>query len=443
MTLPSRTRLSAGLLILFAFCAWNLTGLANAALGILILLFLLDLPSHWTQLRRDPAFLLLLVALGVTSLLAWRAAVQFPETAPQQWDAVLAWTFPFLFVVVAWSIKGDERLMRSVLAAAAIGLVVGVLRKSDWSLLDAMLAGERYHFGYAALGLGFLVSVMLVGVVLFRRRILGLRLMGAPRPMIGAILWVLGLAFTIAVLVITQSRGSVLSLGLVAAGYGLVLVLRPNRGEGHTGPRPALVIASALLLLALMSLVLWSSRERIYFDFESLVPAAGEVASTHEGLGYVSSTAIRINLYDLGLRLFAARPLLGWGPGTSATEYLVRKRVIPLSERHLTYAPQASHLHSVPIEILVRFGLAGLALGFLTLSLIIGAYRRMWSWSADPALKLFLVAGGLLALLFVLFDFRLIHLDFRFFFIVFFGILYSYRFAGSGPAGQSRGGALR
>jgi O-antigen ligase len=261
--------------------------------------------------------------------------------------------------------------------------------------------------------------------------------------MIGAILWVLGLVFTIAVLVITQSRGSVLSLGLVAAGYGLVLVLRRNRGEGHTGPRPALVIASALLLLALMSLVLWSSRERSYFDFESLVPAAGEVASTHEGLGYVSSTAIRINLYDLGLRLFAARPLLGWGPGTGATEYLVRKRVIPLSERHLPSAPQASHLHSVPIEILVRFGLVGLALGFLTLSLIIGAYRRMWSWSADPALKLFLVAGGLLALLFVLFDFRLIHLDFRFFFIVFFGILYSYRFVGSGPAGQPRGGAPR
>jgi len=443
MILPSRSKFSAGLLILFAFCAWNLSALANVALGLLVLLFLLDLPSHWVHLRRDPAFLLLLTALGVTSLLAWRAAVLFPETAPEQWDAVLAWTFPFLFVVVAWWIRGDERLMRSVLAAAAIGLVVGVFRKSDWSMLGAMLAGERYHFGFAALGLGFLVSVMLVGLVLFRQRILGLRLMGRPRPMFALILWVLGLAFTIAVLVITQSRGSVLSLGLVAAGYGLVLALRRNRGEGHAGPRPALVIAGALLLLALMSLVLWSSRERIYFDFESLVPAAGEVTSSHEGLGYVSSTAIRINLYDLGLRLFAARPLLGWGPGTSATEYLVPKRVIPLSERHLKYAPRASHLHSVLIEILVRFGLVGLALGLLTLLLIIGAYRRMWAQSEDPALRLFLLAGGLLAALFVLFDFRLIHLDFRFFFIVFFGILYGYRFAGGEHAGPSRAGALR
>jgi len=35
--------------------------------------------------------------------------------------------------------------------------------------------------------------------------------------------------------------------------------------------------------------------------------------------------------------------------------------------------------------------------------------------------------------LFSLFDFRLIHLDLRFFFIFFFGIVYGYAFAGDGP----------
>ena len=146
-------------------------------------------------------------------------------------------------------------------------------------------------------------------------------------------------------------------------------------------------------------------------------------------LGDHSSSAIRLNLYGLGLELFAARPWLGWGPGTSATEYLVPKRVSPVADLHLAHAPKASHLHSVPIEILVRFGLVGLTLALLFLVLMIEAYRLMWSRSEDRELRLFLVTGGLLTFLFVLFDFRLIHLDLRFFFIAFFGILYSYRFA--------------
>jgi len=428
-----KPQLAAGVLILFGFTAWNLTGPANAALGLLVLLFLWDLPGHWTRLRRDPALVLLLVALALATLLAWRATVLLPETAPEQWSSIGIWTLPLLFPVTAWWIRGDERLIRAVLAAAALGLVVGVLRKSDWSLIGEILAGLRYHFGYSALGLGFLVSVMLVGLVLFRGQILGLRLGGKARPITGLALWVLGLAFTLAVLVVTESRGSVVSLGLVAAGFGLAHLLGGARRPGRIGPKPAQVLAGTVFLLTLMTLVLWSSRERIYYDFKSLAPVAGDVASTR-GLRYDSSSAIRLNLYSLGLELFAARPLLGWGPGTSATKVLVPKRVIPLAEIDLAHAPQASHLHSVPIEIMVRFGVLGLGLGLLFLALMIDAYRRMWARSRDPALRLFLLTGGLLTLLFVLFDFRLPHLDLRFFFIFFFGILYSYRFTDLGPA---------
>ena len=442
MTLPSRDRLAAGLLVLFAFSAWNLTGLANAALGLLVLLFLWDLPGHWSRLRRDPALLLLLATVALTTLLAWRAVVLFPETAAAQWDAIASWTLPLLFPVAAWWLRGDERLIRTVLVAAALGLVVGVLRKSDWSLIDEILAGLRYDFGFASLALGFLVSLMLVGLLSFRHRILGLTLAGRPRRLIGLAVWLLGLAFALAVLVVTQSRGSALSLGLVGAGLGLSHWLGGARRPVQDRPRPFLILAGALFLLVLMTLVLWSSRERIYYDLKSLAPVAGDISSPR-GLGYDSSSAIRLNLYGLGLELFAARPLLGWGPGTSATRDLVPKQVIPLSEVHLTHAPQASHLHSVPIEIAVRFGLPGLALGLLFLALMIVAYRRMWALSTDPALRTFLLAGGLLTLLFVLFDFRLPHLDLRFFFVFFFGILYSYRFADLDPLAGQRGAPAR
>ncbi len=430
MVLPNRSRVAAGLLILFAFAAWNLTGVANAALGLLTLLFLWDLSGHWSRLRRDPALLLLLAALGLTSLLALRAAMLLPETASEQWGAIASWTFPFLFVVAAWWLRGDARLIRAVLAAAAIGLVVGVLRKSDWSLLGGILGGQRYHFGYAALGLGFLVSVMLVGLVLFRRGILAFTLGGRGHPIIGWAFWLGGLAFSVAVLVVTQTRGSALSLALVAFGFAVAGAAAQWRRKGTSVAQVSRLLSALLATLVLVSLVLWSSRGRIVEDWQSLSPALpAAIEDRHPVLGYESSSAIRLNLYRIGLELFAAQPLLGWGPGTRATEYLVPKGVIPLSELDQANASKASHLHSVPIEILVRFGLAGLILGLLFLVLMAQAYRRMWAGSADRELRLFLLTGGLLTLLFLLFDFRLIHLDLRFFFIAFFGILYSYRFA--------------
>lgn len=440
MTLPERSRLAAPLLILFAFSAWNLTGVANAALALLVLLFLADLPGHWPRLRRDPALQLLVAALVATTLLALGAAMRLPETAAEQWGAIPSWSFPLLFLVPAWWLRGDERLIRRVLAAAALGLVVGVLRKSDWSLTAEILGGQRYHFGYAALGLGFLVSVMLVGLVLFRGSIQGLRLGGRSGPLVGWILWLLGLGFCLGVLVVTQSRGSALSLVLVAGGFAFWRLTRGKRRQGPAAPGWGWVVAGLLVALTLASLVLWSSRERLYYDFKSLVPVEEGGAVTPD-LGYDSSSAIRLNLYALGLELFAARPLLGWGPGTRATEVLVPMGVIPLAPTHREHAPKASHLHSVPVEILVRFGVVGLGLGLLFLTLVIGAYRRMWERSTDPRLRAFLLSGGLLTLLFLLFDFRLTHLDMRFFFIAFFGVIYSFRFADLGSPARGELGS--
>ena len=145
-------------------------------------------------------------------------------------------------------------------------------------------------------------------------------------------------------------------------------------------------------------------------------------------LSYESSLTIRINLYRIGFRLFSANPIMGWGPGTSGTQYLVPVRVLPFSENDLQNAPDFSHLHSVVIEILVRFGLFGAAFGVLLLAVLFRAYRSLWSKTGpEPDLRYFLVLGGIMMLLYCIYDFRLVHVDFRFFSILFLGILYSFQ----------------
>ncbi len=421
---PGRRQTARVLLVLFAFTAWNLTGPANVALGLLTLLFLIDLPRAWSGLRRDPVVWLALGASAATTLLAARAAGSFPETAAMQWHAVWLWSAPFLFLVVAWWLAGDPRLARALMLAAAAGLVIGVLRKSDWTLLDAMLGGERYDFGYVALGLAFIVSVMLLGLFLFRVEITRLKLNGRHRPVLGWALWVLGLTFCVGVLVVTQARGAALTLALVGLGALIYRAMAERRGGAPSVGLGRRVLLPALMVLMIASVVLWSSRARFAYDAASV-----EAASSLHDLSFQTPVGARINLYRIGLRLFAERPVLGWGPGTSGTQYLVQSPAMGFPPRDREGAAEYSHLHSAGLEILVRFGLAGALMAFTILAVMARAYRCLSDRELGDQgrLRHFLLLAGAMTLIFCAYDFRLLNTEFRFFLILYLGILYSFR----------------
>ena len=410
-----RPEIARVLLLIFAFCAWSLTAPANIALALLVLLFLWEIPGHRVRLSREPAFWLLAGVVLATTLLAVRASLLFPETLRDQWEGVSAWAAPFLFVVVAWWVRTAPEQVWDLLIAAPLGLALGVLRKSDWSLLPKVLEGMRYHFGYAALGLAFLVSVLLVGLWVFRVRILGVRVRGRRRPWLGWSLWIGGLAFALTILVVTQSRGAALML----AGAGLLYALiqwRSHGGRMRTG-RSAAVLASGGLIVALASLLVWSTWDRQVEDWQKLTGAGRTL--------YDGSVAIRLNLIEVGATAFAERPLLGFGPGTSTTEYLVPQHLIPVADYHRAHVPEISHLHSVPLEILARFGLVGIAIAASLIAVLLRAYRGLWQDpEMAPDLRTFLTLGGIMTLLYCIYDFRIVTLDLRFFFILLLGMVY-------------------
>ncbi len=430
----TREKIATALLILFAFAAWNLTGLATSALFLLLLLFLYDLPRNWAQLHSDPGFRLMIAAFVMTAILSARGAWMFPETATSQWGAIWEWGAPFLFPVIAWWLRGNPGLTRALLIAATAGLLVGVLRKSDWSELGAMLLGYRGGTGYTALGLGFLASQVLLGLFLFQKEIVRATLRGRQYPLLAWALWLFTVVFFLVVLLATQARGAVLSLLIVTIGYSTFTLATRLRSRAGSQRQWTTAIAIAVCVLALASTVLWTARDRIATDLDAL-----QESTTVGHLSYESSLGTRLNLYRIGLDLFAERPLLGWGPGTSPTRYLVPAQVIPLSQVDQDNAPQWSHLHSVVIELLVRFGTLGVvfAVGFLTV--MRGAYQRLQGSTYDQPLARLLLLGGIMALLYSAYDFRLTHVDMRFFVILFCGILYRFRLPGPSDLPASSG----
>jgi O-antigen ligase len=421
--MPRKMAFARLLLIAFAFSAWSMTGLAHVTLFLLLALFLCEIPGAWGQLHRDPAYLLSLAAVAGITILALRAAILFPQIATDQWHAIWVWSAPFLFVVIAWWLHMDLRQIPRVMLAAMVGIVFGVLRKSDWSLADKILGGLRYHFGYAALGLAFIASVVLVGLYLFRPRITGFQIKGTPRPILGWALWIASVLFFLGIVVVTQSRGSILSLAIVMTGYAVYSVVDSLRRRRFSTRKAYFAVFSSILFIVTATSVFWVRwpTEREEWEFLSRPTKLNE-------LSYNSSLTIRINLYRIGFQLFSARPIMGWGPGTSSTEYLVPERVLPFSENDLQNVPDFSHLHSVLMEILVRFGLLGVSLACVLIAVLFRAYRSLWCETGpEPDLRYFLLLGGVMMLLYCVYDFRLVHVDFRFFSILFLGILYSFQ----------------
>ncbi|NCA68525.1 MAG: O-antigen ligase domain-containing protein [Sphingobacteriia bacterium] len=437
----SRERLAAALLILFAFAAWNLTALANIALALLALLFLMDVPRHWRRLGRDPAVWLLLVGILLTTLLAWRAAVLMPQMAAQQWDALTHWLRPLLFILVAWWLRADPTLIRKVLLAAVLGLLMGVVRgvgEQDLAALRDLFAPARVEgfparadFGYAALALGFLSSIVLLGLFSFRREILAMRLPGRFGSGLGPLSWGAAMLVFLIILLVIQARGAALALALVAL-LMLVRHLQSVRSTGMRGvQRTGALLIAGTLVLAMLGAVLWTSAERIESDLAALT-----LAEQPGHYSYESSIGTRLNLYRIGAALIAQRPLLGWGPGSSATQDLIPAGVIAVSEHDRINLPNWAHLHSVPIEILVRFGLPGLLFAALFILVMARGYRVLRA--RDAVLARFMLLGSILALLFCLYDFRLVRLDLGLFCVLFCGILYSFSMHDGGVAKAHR-----
>lgn len=325
-----------------------------------------------------------------------------------------------------------------MLTAAGLGLAFGILRKTDWSLAPQFLQGMRYDFGYTAVGIAFLASVALLGLLVFRARITDLKVSGHKRPLLGWILWSLGFSFLLAVLIITQSRGAALGLAMAGLLYGGLQWRSHHCGGESPGywPITGRTLISVALITILAALLLWSTKGRELEDSQ-ISFNGGQGAE----LSYTGSINIRLNLLQVGLAAFVHGPLLGFGPGTSTTEFLVPEQVIRVGIYHRVHAPEHSHLHSAALEILARFGLVGVLIALLLAWVLMRAYHRLWrDPRASPDLRMFLTICGAMLIFFCLYDFRLMNVDLRFFLILIFGMLYCFQFEPLAKKDQPLGG---
>lgn len=412
----------AGLSLFLLFC-WLGTALANIGLGLMLIALLASLPQSWPSIRREP---LLAVFLGFCLYLLLRtlwAIEEFPELTSLHTQNALKWLHLWAFLLVAWWLHQYRQHLYPALLVLLTGYVLSVLRLTDWESCRGFLEGTRCGFGFQTIMGGLLAASGLLGLLVFAPKLIGSYRTG--------IAWFSRLAAWFALTLMTAQM--VISTQTRSVWLGLALLLPPLlfarywhslramlKGENKRG-----LLLGVLALITVASILLANKNvfdDRLLHVKSSLFTMLTSHFDRVE-VGDFSVTG-RIFMTKAGIDKWLERPFFGWGTGINAVDFFpdLKEKIGSMTHLHNTYA-----------ELLVRLGLVGAGFYVFAVCLIgRGIYRcHRRRLIGNDVFYFLLGAAGLLSIWCVS-DYQLLSIDWRFYWLVTFGI------AGAFALGQRR-----
>ncbi len=149
-------------------------------------------------------------------------------------------------------------------------------------------------------------------------------------------------------------------------------------------------IAALLLGLAVLAAYRWDLRATLYVAVALVAitvvvvlvaPPSLHLGLTGKGGSASNATSGRTKLIAGGLRLFADRPLQGFGPGSFAQEYR--------SHEHVTSDSATSASHTIPVTVAAEQGIVGLA---LYVALLVSAFAVLFAGAGRSPPRIALAA---------------------------------------------------
>jgi len=253
----------------------------------------------------------------------------------------------FLFLIISIVFLKNDKKIILIWTLFVIGLLY--LPFHLGSGLDEILNGingQRVDFGFNnAQHTGVLYATALIGWIFLARRFIGLQ---NNRP-IRLFIWIFILLFLTLITAITQTR-------MVFVGLGSLVILASMQFL-FTGIKNGLKshIIAAFALVIFFTLIIIIKSDYIISRFNIILPVLTPMIQGDWSGVPTNSLGFRIHMWRAGFEWFVESPIFGYGRNASVyiqnnTDWLL-----------LLTDGQFRHLHSLYMELLVRYGLLGLA----------------------------------------------------------------------------------
>ncbi|WP_316366853.1 O-antigen ligase family protein [Candidatus Thiodiazotropha sp. CDECU1] len=423
----------AGLIGLYLFSFFALLSIAgaNLGLGLMIIGLMLSRQALRALFSQSITWFCLLIILYILLRAFWSIG-EIAADQETQINQARDWIQLFLFFIPAWWLSQSTHRIRISVTLMFSGFALGMLTALDSETLLQALQGVRsgLHFGKPII-LGFDCAAAILGLTalgMYRldaqhdpsRRNLALNL---GLIMIGTLFFTQGL-------IISQSRG--VWLAILFALPMLFLTLRYAAPPRQRTPiRFRYPLLGLLLVMAMILAINWNTiSQRITSE------STEWSAIVNEGLDKapLGSSSYRLHLWQFGLRKWLERPFFGWGPGT--THALVEAE----DDINLQDPPGSSfdHLHNAYLEVVFQLGMFGIALVALISGLMI--YKLMESYRRKRLsiyFLAFLMSNFTLIAIYSLTDFRHLHWNWRFYWLMIAGVTVAFGMILQSPARRS------
>ena len=389
---------------------------------------------RWAAILKNDwvARLYVVLVLYILGYAAW-AVHEFPQTLAAQRVAVFDWMHWLLFIPVAWVLRQQKAYLNTFLLLLAAGVLARILIHVEWGKLATIFSWPRMGFGLTETVFAPLAGISALGLLILGARV-SARAAQAGRwwGLALSAAWLAGLAVFLQSLVLSQTRGVWLAAVLV---FPLALAARFHDWLRRRAFKSAQNLAGMALALAMLGVFIHLNStplaSRIQSESLQSHPSV-ETKAVEGGNTVVVTTGIsyRLILWRIGFDNWKQRPFLGWGPGTS--EYLVQKADNDLLNQHVTLSDgrelslHLTHLHSLYLEILVRFGLLGAALFFLPPLLMLRGAKTAYQRGMIPwDYACFIAAGWAFTSLVAFTDFQIFKFAWRNYCVIWAALTYA------------------
>ncbi|MFQ5470928.1 MAG: O-antigen ligase family protein [Gammaproteobacteria bacterium] len=403
-------------LYIFSFFAFLGAGGAYAGLILMLLALFMNFRSNFLSLINNRFVMLIGIFLVYLMIRTTLAVYESPDIAYLHKQEAWSWSHLGLVVLVAWWLAKDRNRISVILLLALSGFLLDILSNVDWDRLDALLRGLRTGFGMQIISFGLYCATAIMGLILCAPRLIG-DIKYPVSLVLRSIFWLAALTICLQGLLTSQSKGALLSAVIMLPVVVIARIWISFKRHGSLRWKVTFVVGLAVSLL-MTGILSVNNKEllknRFLAEKQTILSLSDLENIPYSSLGY------RIRSSILGLESWLSRPVLGLGPGAS-------KSVIANSDdeklRHL------AHLHNSYVEVLVRFGLAGFVIFIVGIWWI---FKSLYEASKQKLLKLdsaLFVAGAFgLTLIWCLAEFRMTHIPWRFYWMLFGAIAISFAF---------------